>query len=152
MIDVKAFAKYYLLSIGICTILCLVAFCAKGEEVLVRLATEQMIGIQMTILAINIPTICILLTNVTNLAATLNVEKLEMGSLLRQSVVEQLFYIVIGLASSVFFSGVMKPRQGDIWYWVTLGFALTWLCMTVSTLWDLFKSILIVDDALSQKS
>lgn len=138
----KEFIKYYLMAIGLCSIVCCLAYFAGGGELLYRLATEQMMGIQLTILAINIPSYCILLSNVSNFSKERNIPRPPIREWLRKAFLEQIAYIVLGLVCSILLSGYLI---GIIRSWILLCFTLTWFVMSIATMWDTFKSILVID-------
>lgn len=138
----KEFIKYYLMAIGICCIFCCLAFFVGGEDLLNRLAMEQMLGIQLTILAINIPSYCILISNVSRRAQEWNVLKPPINAWLQKAFIEQIFYIIIGFACSILLKWHLHT---NISRWILLGITLTWLVMSIVTMWDTFKSILDID-------
>lgn len=138
----KEFIKYYLMAIGICSIFCCIAFFAGGGELLNRLATEQMLGIQLTILAINIPSYCILISTVSSRAKELNTSKPPIEKWLQKAFLEQIIYILLGLACSIFLDGYIESILSK---WILLCFTLTWFVMSIATMWDTFKSILAID-------
>ena len=138
----KEFTKYYLMAIGLCTIICYLAFYVGGGEHLYRLATEQMLGIQLTILEINIPSYCILLSNVSIRAKEWNIPKPPIRKWLRNAFLEQIIYIILGLFCSILLSGHITELIGR---WIPLCFTLTWFVMSIATMWDTFKSILDID-------
>lgn len=140
----KEFVKYYLMAIGLCSIVCCLAFFTGGSGLLYRLATEQMLGIQLTILAINIPSYCILLSNVSIRAKEWNVPKPQIRKWLRAAFLEQIAYIIMGLVCSILLNSYII---GTTMRWFLLCFTLTWLVMSIATMWDTFKSILSIDAA-----
>lgn len=142
--------KVYLQALAISLIICIVTYFSKGFIFLDDFIVKNMIQIQIALIAINIPSLCILINNVSSFIKKINMNKEESQEInltnhIRTSFFENLMYIFFGLISLIIYEGISFEENIFIKY-VSLGFSISFLIMSIATIIDSFKAILVIYD------
>lgn len=140
---IKGFLKSYTISIVTCILLSALEYVCRAD-VLESLVRGQMLSIQLTILAINIPTLCLVISELNKISQSIKDDGMEyLRSSFKISTLEQIGYIILGIASLVILDG---HKQDDciLHNSFHVAFCLSWLGMSVATMWDTFKSVLVI--------
>jgi hypothetical protein len=135
----------YLITLVLGLTICIIALSVDNIIFLEKFLKNNMSIIQITLLAINIPSLCILMNNIVELIKKKRIDNIAIKSIdlpkyLKFSLFEQIAYFLIGFISLIIYFSLCNSS----YKFSFLIFVFSWLFMSIATTIDCFLTIIAI--------
>lgn len=156
--EIYDWIKIYTIIFAISLLFCFIAYLFNQTDFIKSFLNNNLIVIQVTLLAINIPSLCILLNNVVTLVKDYKMNKKEIeiinfSFLIKRALYEEIIYIILGFISLIILNSLTFTNNITIYKVFFLCLTMSWFLMSIASTVDVFKAILnIYQISINKKS